>query len=215
MINGYSQRKTTKGGWIACFLTITVLGGSLLLYGCGDSALQSSQTSFDEESTYFFDQPFYEDEFLKRDVAACTTYTCVEVITAVDGGVVLMDGAENLATAEALVVPEFSIMQDTLFTIEVLKIVTEDGDTPVLFEFQPDGLEFDKPAILRINACEDFGKKTEAVYLYRLDESTNAWILEAIAPVVDCMAVFEIPHFSRWGADGPPKGPTGKGGGDA
>lgn len=212
MIRGYSHRKTAKRGWIACLLTLTVLGGALLLFGCGDSALQSTEASLDEESTYFFDQPFYADELAKR-VTIDTTYEVVQLLTALEGGVIMLDGTQDLATAEALVVQELSIPTDTIFQIEITKIITDDG-SPIIYDCHPDGLVFSQPAILRINAWADFGKKTEEVYLYRLNETTHMWELQMIAPVgADGMTYFPIPHFSRWGADDPPRGPISGGSG--
>ncbi len=203
-------------------LAIVGLFSSVILQSCGNS-LDSAEEALSQEETSFFDQPFYDDALAKRtDIVVDETFTVFAVISTSDGGVLLLDAAEpqselefdgiesteriSVDLAEALIIMPNSFSYDTVFQAQVTKITTADEESPVIYDFGPDGLIFSRPAVLRINAFEDFGKKTTSVCLYWLNENTNAWEIqsEVAVDLNTGLAYFEIHHFSKYGTGSAP-----------
>ncbi|UCD62841.1 MAG: hypothetical protein JSW34_08730 [Candidatus Zixiibacteriota bacterium] len=221
-----TRSRALNGGMIVSFLIVPMLVGALFISGCGDTSLMPEADDSYGDGTSFFERPFDADALAKPSYSDIdTSYVVVEYLEAAEGGVLLMDGAEDLSTAEALVIQAESFVADTTFVVEVIKIVTIDGESPIIYEFQPDGLQFSKPAILRVNAWADFGHKATKVRLFWLNEVTSEWELQAETQVdpETGMAYFDcLDHFSKWGTDdggsstNEPSGPddgSGSGGG--
>lgn len=195
--------KLSLAKWVLFTLPMTaVLSLALIFPGCSDHWSVSDSGSADD-GVSFFEQPYFEDALAKRsDIQSSTTHYSEAFLTVKDGGVVpLGDNADN----EAFVVLPFSYVADTTFTVQVTKIVTNDGETPIVYEFGPDGLQFSRPAVLRLNAFELFGKNTRSVNFYWHNETTNEWELqESQEPAEDGTVWFSVGHFSQFGcgADG-------------
>ncbi len=72
------------------------------------------------------------------------------------------------------------------------------------FDFQPDGLEFNKPALLILNArslerLQNRLGAISALKLYWLNPETGEWEVYQEAKVVNGNVIFEIEHFSKFG----------------
>jgi hypothetical protein len=187
------------GGYL---LILTTAGLAALMIGCGDSALVSETSSTVDDGTSFFDQPFDESALAKRTDIVLDDIITVEQFLPVDvGGVIIFNEVDDLTVAEAFIVQPFSFPTDTVFLVQVTKIITDDGEMPIIYDFGPDGLEFTKPALLRVNAWEDFGRKATEVVLYWLNEQTHQWEKQEVVPVDEAgNAVFTLEHFSKYGS---------------
>jgi len=203
-----------KVGPLVFFLAVTAFSLVFVLTGCDNGPLSLEQADQQDE-TSFFDLPYNPEAIAKNGNITVDIIVLYEnYITVEDGGVVLLgstesaelrdtvDGADASVLVDAFVVQSFSIPSDTSIVLQVTKIITADGEMPIIFDCGPDGLEFTSPAILVINAWENFGKSTTHVSLYWLNEETNEWELEAEVPVDKLTGGvgFQISHFSKWGA---------------
>ncbi|UCG60528.1 MAG: hypothetical protein JSV52_09340 [Candidatus Zixiibacteriota bacterium] len=212
--------KMLARGALVLFLAALVFSLSWLLTGC-DSNLTSVENVESQEDVNFFELTYDPVELAKgNDVTIESEETFEAWISVSEGGVILLDepdvvktldGIERLdvldgggETLDAFIIQPYSFVSDTVFTFTVTKLVTVDGDLPIIFDCNPDGLMFTKPAILLINAERDFGKKTETVCFYYLNETTNKWVLLEEVAVVDGLAATQmITHFSKYGVDAP------------
>ncbi len=202
-------------GALALFLATLALSFGSVLTGC-NSNTGSLQGITDQDDVDFFELSYDPVELAKRNVTVDAVDTFEALITVAEGGVILLvepdvvTGVEALETldgvntstetCDAFIIQPFSITDNTLIRFEVTKYVTTDGDVPIIFDCHPDGLVFSIPAILLINAWEDFGKKTQSVCFYYLNEVTNKWeLLEEVAVVNGLAATDKIAHFSRYG----------------
>ncbi|MEW6411323.1 MAG: hypothetical protein AB1483_02490 [Candidatus Zixiibacteriota bacterium] len=218
------QSKLSKSRHVLLVTALALSGlfALVILQSC-DNSLDYGEEALSQDATSFFDQPFYDDALAKRtDIVIDETFTVSSLISAADGGVVLLDVVDAVSSlefdgvestervsadlAEAFIIMPLSFAYDTVFQIQVTKIVTADEETPVIYDFGPDGLVFSRPAVLRINAFENFGKNTLSVCLYWLNEASNAWELEEEVPVDPNtgLAYFEIDHFSKYGTGSSP-----------
>ena len=195
------------GGTMVFFLAAMIFSAVVILTGCENTPLTTDSASIDSgDQGSFFDLPFDEDALAKASNTNITIDTIAfyeNFITVDEGGVVLLGETES---SDAFVVQPESFLQDTAFVLEVTKIVDAEGEMAVIYDCGPDGLVFTKPAILLVNAWEDFGKKAESVNLYWLNETTNRWELMATSYVdaISGQVAFELDHFSKWGMDSPP-----------
>lgn len=209
--------RTTRG--LNLPYTLLIIAAMVLtacLIGCSDKALVTDDSDTLSDGTSFFDLPFDESAFAKRtDVVVEDIIEVQEFLVVDEGGVILFGDTSDLETAEAFIVQAESFSPDTLFSILVTKIITVDGEMPIIYDFGPDGLAFTKPALLRINAWEDFGKNTDAVDLYWLNEETSLWekVDTAEADPLTGNVVFELKHFSKYGTTTSTGPPDGRGGG--
>lgn len=224
------MRKTPtiqKMGPLVFFLAITAFSLVFVLTGCDNGPLSIDQAEPQDE-TSFFDQPYDPDAIAKGgllDVESSFLYEGYATVE--DGGVVLLgstDAVERLDTdysgtdaselVDAFVVQPLSISVNTTIVVQVTTIIADDGEVSIVFDCSPDGLVFTSPAILLLNAWENFGKNATHVNLYWLNEETNEWQLEAEAPVDELtgQVAFQIHHFSGYGA-GMSSDPKGGGGG--
>ncbi len=184
-------------GW-AILAGLVVIGGfalGLILAGCSDNGLVFEVTDSDDRVS-FFDQPYYDDALAKRtDIADFEVSFTQKRLLASQGGVIPLDLDEN---EEAFVVLPCSFVEDTTFTVEVTKLVTDDGETVIVYEFGPDGLQFARPAVLRLDLGVLFGKNVNSVEFAWLDEETHMWG----DPVTyegdsDQIACIPVGHFSK------------------
>ncbi len=205
-----------KVGPLVFFLAVTAFSLVFVLTGCDKGPLSLEQLQQQDE-TSFFDLPYNPEAMAKSvDITIDTIVLYENYITVEDGGVVLLgstesaelrdteSGTDAAVLVDAFIVQPFSFLYDTSFVLQVTKIITADGDMPIIFDCGPDGLVFTSPAILLINVWENFGKNATGVNLYWLNEETNEWELEAFVPAdeVTGQAPILINHFSRYGIDG-------------
>lgn len=218
MKNKPALLKLLTGGSMLFFLAAVVFTFGAALTGC-DTNVTSVEDVDTQEEVNFFDLPYDPVELAKRtDIQVTEVTVFTAFISASDGGVILLDepeavetfdGIERLdavnestETVDAFVIQPLSFLNDTSFTFEITKMVTVDGDVPVTYDCEPDGLVFSKPAILLINAVNAFGQKTELVNFYYYDETNRAWeLLEQQEPNSDGLVAFTVGHFSRYGAE--------------
>lgn len=185
---------------VACLILAGVLSLGIILSGCSDNGFVINNDSSDDYVS-FFDQPYYPDAVAKPTGITDASFKYVEKrLAAEQGGVIALNEDENL---EAFVVLPVSFLNDTTFTVSVTRLVTEDGEMPIIYEFGPDGLVFSKAAVLRLNATELFGKNVSSVVSYWLNENTNLWEFDEVLEVDDSGAIYKsIPHFSAYGLAG-------------
>ncbi len=197
-MNKIFRRKLTKR-WavMACGFVFGGLTLGLILGSCSDNGVVINDST--EDYVSFFDMPYYPDAVAKNSAIAEASFTHVEArLSAEQGGVIALgDSAEN----EAFVVVGESIVADTTFKITVTRILTIDGEMPIIWDFSPDGLQFSRPAILRLDLGALFGKNVKAVDLYYLNEETNLWeylqSCEADDAQIACLPIY---HFSTYSA---------------
>jgi len=214
-----------KVGPLIFFLALTAFSLVFVLTGCDSGPLSLEQLDQQEE-TGFFDLPYNPEAMAKSDQFTVDTVESYQsLITVEEGGVVILsstesvelrtydDGTDSDALVDVFVVQPYSIATDEFLVLEVTKIVTYDGEMPIIFDCSPDGLVFSNPAILLINVWENFGKTATGINLYWLDEETGEWVFEAQidADPVTGQAPALIHHFSKYGIEGDQ--PTSKGGG--
>ncbi|UCE25093.1 MAG: hypothetical protein JSU74_03320 [Candidatus Zixiibacteriota bacterium] len=196
------------GGALVLFLAVVAFSSVVILTGCGDGPISVGEIS-PLDRTSFFDLPYDPEAFAKSlNISVDTIMWFESFITTADGGVIVIseDPATDGTAYDAFVVQEESFPYDTTFELEVIKIVTSDGEMPIVYDFGPDGLVFSECAILLVNAWEDFGRKTEEVCLYWLNEETHLWELQECLAVNDeGLVAFCLEHFTKYG--------TGSGGG--
>jgi hypothetical protein len=191
--------RVMAGGALAFFLAIMAFSSLVMLSGCDGGPL-SVEEAQPQDQTSFFDLPFDPEAMAKRvdvDIIIDTIALYENYITVEEGGLIVLGESE---AADAFVVQPLSFPYDTSFMLEVTKIVTADGEMPIIYDCQPDGLVFTKPAVLLINAWKDFGKNTESVILYWLNEATNMWEVQdtiLVDPAGKAPAL--ITHFSKYG----------------
>ncbi|UCE25094.1 MAG: hypothetical protein JSU74_03325 [Candidatus Zixiibacteriota bacterium] len=193
----------------AIMASLITAGGfilGLILAGCSDNGLVFEVTD-SEERVSFFDQPYYDDALAKRTdiLEAEVTFHQARLRTS-EGGVLTLGEDENI---EAFVVLPNSFVDDTTFTVEVTKIVTEDGEALIVFEFGPDGLQFFRPAVLRLDLGVLFGRNVTSVEFAWLDEETHMWgdpvTYDADSNQIACVS---IGHFSTGMSKGAEKDPS-------
>jgi hypothetical protein len=208
--------RVMAGGTLAFFLALMAFSSLVILTGCNNGPLSVEEVQ-PQDQTSFFDLPFDPEAMAKRvdvDITIDTIALYENYITVEEGGLIILGESE---AADAFVVQPLSFASDTSFVLEVTKLTTADGEMPILYDCEPDGLVFSKPAVLLINAWEDFGKNTESVILYWLNEATNMWeVQDTLAVDATGRAPALISHFSKYGTakdDGPPIDPK-PGGGD-
>ncbi len=194
--------KVVAGGALIFLVAIVAFSSVIILTGCGEGPISVGEIS-PLDKTSFFDLPYYPEAFAKTlNVSIDTIMWFESYITTADGGVIVIseDPETDGGAYDAFVVQEESFPYDTTFVLEVIKIVTSDGEMPIVYDFGPDGLVFTECAILLVNAWEDFGKKTEEVCLYWLNEETHLWELQECLPVNDeGLVAFCLEHFTKYG----------------
>lgn len=191
-------RKYRPGLWIC-----SILAGCacliLILAGCSDDAAILDNNSYSEDNVSFFDLPYYPDALAKRsDILVSESKYFESRLSASSGGVIpLGDDAD----VESFVVLPASFLSDTTFAITVTRFMTDDGEMPIVYEFGPDGLQFSRPAVLRLNVAELFGRNVSEIELYLLNEDTNMFeLVVTLAADAQGYVYGPVEHFSSYGA---------------
>jgi len=110
-----------------------------------------------------------------------------------DGGTIEIE--RDIYFHEFIIEPK-AIEENTLITI---RSINEEilGNTMILFDFGPDGLEFSESAILRFDMNElREDAYTARLYYYHPEEED--WVYQYSVEVQDDIAEFEIDHFSKY-----------------
>lgn len=163
------------------------------LPGCSNQPLEVNSS---QEEINFFDLPFdpldKKTDYLDYNV----TFGTIDVE---DGGTLVVPGGGH--TSFAFKVEPYSFPENTVFSVGVY-IVSEDGEAPtIIYEFEPDGLEFTVPATLILDAEYAAGLGNDYVNFYYLNR--NKWVFQG-KYYADDKGKINIPieHFSRWGTGG-------------
>lgn len=170
---------------VMVFALAMVLG----LPGCGDQPLDVNTS---QEEVNFFDLPFDPLEKKTTYLDYNVTFGTIEVE---EGGTLVVPGGHSTFTFK---VEPYSFPEDAVFSVGVY-IVSEDGDAPtIIYEFEPDGLEFTIPATLILDADYVAGLGSNSVDFYYLDG--RRWVFQG-KYFADANRKINIPveHFSRWG----------------
>jgi hypothetical protein len=190
-------RNVNRWVLLTYFLALSGVSLGLILAGCSDNGIVFNQTSYSEDPVSFWELPFQTDALAKRaDIAEVESRYVVLPLQASLGGVIPLG---DDASVEAFVVLPNSFPSDTIFTVEVSKVVTTNGEELVIYEFGPDGLQFSRPAVLRLNLAELFGKNVTAIDLFWLNEETDSWEYSETSNAVDQIACASVWHFSSLG----------------
>lgn len=170
---------------VMVFALAMVLG----LPGCSDQPLDVNTS---QEEVSFFDLPFDPLEKKTDYIDQNVTFGTIEVE---EGGVLVVPGGHATFSFE---VEPYSFPADTVFSVGVY-VVSEDGDAPtIIYEFEPDGLEFTVPATLVLDADYVAGLGANSVDFFYLNR--NKWVFQG-KYFADSKRQIRIPleHFSRWG----------------
>jgi hypothetical protein len=92
-------------------------------------------------------------------------------------------------------VPEDALSKSTVITVDVFRDQNAVDRRITEFHFEPEGLEFDRPAVLSYHTLLKEGDK---IKLYWWDKARDAWVFTAEAIVVGEYAAFPITHFSDY-----------------
>ena len=197
MISMDNVTKRNKWSVLSRFVLIGGVSLAIIFAGCSDNGLVYN-SSPDDDQVSFFDQPFYDDALAKRaDIVDVDINSVESSLKAALGGVIALGQDED---NEAFVVMPGSFPADTTFTVEISKIVTANGESLVVYEFGPDGLQFSRSAVLRLNLAELFGKSVKAMELYWLNEEINEWEFQGVFQADEQqVACASIKHFSSYG----------------
>lgn len=186
-----SNRGLVRWRWLTPFLMIFALAAIVGLQGCSDESLDVNTS---QEEVNFFDQPFDPLDKKTDYVDYNVTFGTIEVD---EGGVLVVPGGHNTFAFE--VAPN-SIPENTVISVGVY-IVNEDEVPTIIYEFEPDGLEFTVPATLILEADYVAGPEGKSVDFYYLNR--NKWVFQG-KYFADANGQIKIPveHFSRWGTGG-------------
>ncbi|MEW6411322.1 MAG: hypothetical protein AB1483_02485 [Candidatus Zixiibacteriota bacterium] len=189
-------RSRRVGAWlgvlVACWFFV-------FLSGCSDSGRLNETANISNAD--FFEQAFDENALSKRtDVADLEIDFRSQWLQASLGGMIpLQEDAES----EAFVVLPGSFLADTTFTVEITHLVTSTGEPIVLYDFGPDGLQFSRAAIVRINVAALFGKNVTTMNFYWLNPGTGYWELQDTYKADSQGYVYaDISHFSSYAGGG-------------
>lgn len=188
----------TKTNWRVLLACLTLLGvGSLGLVLSGCSSNELVVTEVNQDYVSFFDQPYFPDAVAKRTDFTSASYRYVTSrLEASLGGVMALNDNVDI---EAFVVMPVSFPADTTFTVTITKLVTADGEEPIIYDFGPDGLQFSKPAVLRLNVAQLYGPDVSSISFYYLNEKNGMWVyLESYAADDGGYAYAPVDHFSNY-----------------
>ncbi|UCD62843.1 MAG: hypothetical protein JSW34_08740 [Candidatus Zixiibacteriota bacterium] len=178
---------------------VVFVGAVLVLSGCSNDGMLSDVPDSTGDDPSFFDQPYDPGALAKRsDISDIQFDSAQAYVRADEGGMLVLGDDANVA---ALVFLPGSVSQDTLISVEITSLATTAGETPVIWDFKPDGLQFSRPTIVRLNAAELFGTSTSSVTLYWLNEATHEWEPEQVSEVdSEGVVCLELKHFSSYAA---------------
>lgn len=118
--------------------------------------------------------------------------TSVEMIPAESGGEILFPKFGNNT---GLFIPPYSLPKKTKIsaTAELLRVL---GKNVIRFDFGPDQLIFESPAILTVDGKHFTGSGD--ISLFWLNPDTGFWQLQARGTIENGVGSFEIDHFSKY-----------------
>ncbi len=152
--------------------------------------------------TSFFETAYDQDALSKRaDIAQLEIDFRSQRLQTVLGGMIPLQAD---ASVEAFVVLPGSFLSDTTFTVEITRFVASDGNPIVLYNFGPDGLQFSRPAVVRINVAALLGKNVTSMDFYWLNPGTGYWELQDTYKADAQGYIYAgVSHFSSYGWRGP------------
>lgn len=95
-----------------------------------------------------------------------------------------------------LSIPKKALSTDVTITVEGFLVSTPDWDV-LLYDFGPDGLVFNLPAALEVDAGQL--KDGTILHLYWLNPASDVWELQEEVVVKGHKIKFDIHHFSKYG----------------
>jgi len=201
-----NQRKVPKWTILSLFLSAIMVAPLVLFTGCSQEPTGSDNTGLDGQ--LFFDTPFEYDGSVESFVASKSdsgvsrdsSFSEVYEVYNVSGGVIAVDGGSvSLSGGNyELEVPTASISANEMISVSIVSFVYN-GKNLTLFEFGPDGLQFDPAATLRYFGS-GLNSQFKSFNLYWLNPVTKRWeFQESKTPDVNGVVSFSIYHFSKYG----------------
>ncbi len=178
---------------------LVLLIGLMMLGGCGQNPAQPEPTVRAEPQLDPVAAEFAALRFFGHD-------NCSESsgwVTPLRGGRIPLQWGHPL---NRLVVYPGAVDEKVLVRISTCVVAgkTPDDIRLIEFDFQPDGLVFNKPALLilhekSLERLQLRDTNSDTIKLYWLNPETGQWEIYQEVPVVHGRVVFEIEHFSKFG----------------
>lgn len=193
------RNRFVEWGLIALTIAIMTAVPLLVFTGCGSDSLSSSQQSQGTVVGSYFDLT-YDGEFFDADQPALARRNSSDgydsgekIISAEDGGKISLSGGGHVFVVQA-----GSIEEDTRITV-AMKFEFHENTNIALFNFGPDGLQFDPAASLTFRSKE-LEDPTRPVKLYWLNPDDDRWVfVTSVSADADGMVTLPIEHFSGYG----------------
>jgi len=99
-------------------------------------------------------------------------------------------------TASKFIVAPDGVKENVEISVDVSKTVVN-GRTAVIYEFGPEGLEFESPSVLQ-QTMSEINPHARFARLYYYNQDTENWDFLSIRYVRDGKIEFDIHHFSKY-----------------
>jgi len=173
----------------------------LVFFAVGCSSDSVGTNTENTVSGSYFNQPYVDPSELLNssgDPTDIVVLTGQGWVSRWFGGEVVVDNRRFVFES-----PSYSVPYSTMIDVKVEKFTYDDGEIVILFDFGPDGLEFNSPATVRVRKTE-FEGSVDYVSFYYLNPDTYTWELQTVALADDDGEYVEMPvyHFSKYGVSG-------------
>lgn len=192
------MNKTGKFTVGLTFLVCTLLA-LVLLPGCGNNPVAP-----DIDAPYSYDNGLrglkYADSLLNADGGTTLAKRGHSLETADDEAEIGPEGGLVRFTFENgegwLEVPGGALSENTTIYAEAVRLVARRGHV-TLFDFHPDGLVFEVPAVLTLEVPDLHNGAWLHLSWYNTD--TGKWEFQERARIQNGKVSFEVSHFSKYG----------------
>jgi len=194
-------KKTKAGDYRLWLLAGLIFAGLILFSGCGQEPAGTQPTEF-EQQDIDLDLAAKLISWGENDNGLNCRVSADSIIAEKGGSIRLGWGGPF----NRLIVKPNSISKDTYIQISTCfeKGNFHRRDHVVEFDFQPDGLVFDEPALLVlnarvVNALSTRSARDKTVKLYYYNPDNGEWEFDQEARIYRGKVVFRIDHFSKFG----------------
>ena len=183
------RRNKWRGWGLAVVLLAAVFTLPMFVVGCGNSPLAPVIPAGDGGG---------QGGTLKGDPTTVGVVTnlvknSASKLIGIAGGVLALPLSDNRTTS--LTVPPGALLRAVTIVMGVTETQTDRG-TLTLYEFGPDGLQFQIPARLTLQSGDANGTLLK---LYLWNPATSQWELQESHAVSNGSVTFNVNHFSKYG----------------